>query len=436
MAIEPWLQRASERVGTRTAVETPDGSLSYAELERASGATAVALGVEAGARVAIALPGGVDFAIALHACLRAGAIAVPVDVRLAAPERERIAAGCDLVVSEAPPREGAGGPVWRSREADDIAVIIHTSGTSGAPKPVPLSYGNWLWSAIGSATALGLDAEERWLCALPVAHVGGLSILLRSCIYGTTAVVHDRFDCDRVLAALHGGTATAVSLVPTTLARLLEAGLSPQPALRCLLLGGAGAAPSLVREARERGLPVSETYGLTEACSQVATQSPSLDAGAGAPPLFCTRVRIALQDGEIFVSGPTVTPAAGEELATGDLGELDPAGRLQVTGRKSEVIVSGGENVAPAEVEAVLGEHPAVSEVAVIGISHPEWGEAVRAVVVLGAEASAEELRAHCAARLAPFKVPKEVLFVRELPRTASGKLERVRLAREGPDFV
>jgi O-succinylbenzoic acid--CoA ligase len=185
-----------------------------------------------------------------------------------------------------------------------------------------------------------------------------------------------------------------------------------------VLLGGAPIPPALAERARAAGVAVTETYGLTETCSQVTT---------GGPPLFCTRVRIAA-DGEIVVSGPTV--AGGGELRTGDLGELDERGHLRVTGRKADTIITGGENVAPAEVEAVLSEHPAVAEAAVHGRPDPEWGEAVVATVVLRAEAavSADELRAHAAARLAPFKVPKAVAFADALPRTPSGKLLRGRL--------
>jgi O-succinylbenzoic acid--CoA ligase len=277
---------------------------------------------------------------------------------------------------------------------------------------VVLTYGNWLWSAIGSAAALGHPRSERWLCALPLTHVGGLSILLRSVIAGTTVLLHEKWSTEAVLLGLDD--ATIVSLVPTTLQRLLDAGLRDPPALRWALLGGAPIPPGLLDRAREAGVPVAPTYGLTEACSQVTTNGF---------PLFCTRVDLA-QDGEILVSGPTV--AGGGVLRTGDLGRRDGDGRLSVVGRKSDTIITGGENVAPAEVEAVLEEHPAVREAAVHGRPDPEWGEAVVAIVVLRAEATPDALREHVAARLEPFKVPK-VIGVREtpLPRTPSGKLLR-----------
>jgi O-succinylbenzoic acid--CoA ligase len=173
---------------------------------------------------------------------------------------------------------------------------------------------------------------------------------------------------------------------------------------------------------------VSQTYGLTEACSQVATQAPgaaSVDAG---PALFCTRLALA-PDGEILIDGPTLSPAAGGgPFATGDLGELDADGTLHVIGRKSDTIISGGENVAPSEVESVLEEHPAVAEAAVYGVPDERWGEAVHALVVARAGVSADALRAHCAERLDAFKVPKAIAFAESLPRTASGKLQRAGL--------
>jgi o-succinylbenzoate---CoA ligase len=229
-----------------------------------------------------------------------------------------------------------------------------------------------------------------------------------------------------VLAALSdpGERITLVSLVPTMLARLLDAGLREPPALRWALLGGGPIPPPLLDRARGAGVPVAPTYGMTEACSQIATNGW---------PLPGVELRIAA-DGEVLVSGPNVSPGALAEdgwLHTGDLGEVDPAGRLTILGRKADTIVSGGENVSPAEVEAVLLEHPAVADAAVHPREDPEWGEAVVATVVVrdGVAVGAEELRAHCAARLSRFKVPKDVAFAERLPRTASGKLLRRELA-------
>jgi o-succinylbenzoate---CoA ligase len=442
MQIEGWLERAAASEPRRVAIETPSERWTYAELLSLASAGAAhleRLGVEPGDMVALALPPGAAFAQALHACLLIGAIAVPIDPRLAPAERERIAHGAKAIVDEPLP-EGSGRPFPESRhDLDATALIVHTSGTTAVPRPVRLTYGNLLWSALGSGVALGVDPRERWLCALPLSHVGGLSILMRSAIYATTAVVHERFETDRVLAALREEDVTLVSLVATTLARLLDAGLERPPALRCALTGGGPVPGALVARATAAGVPVSLTYGLTETCSQVTTTPVAEIGEAGqapgaGPALFCTRVRIA-EDGEILVSGPTVAPSAQLRegwLETGDLGALDERGCLRVLGRKADTIVSGGENVAPAEVEAVLEAHPSVLEAAVLGREDDEWGEAVAAIVVArpGRQIEAEDLREHCARALAGYKVPKSFTITGErLPRTASGKLLRRELA-------
>jgi O-succinylbenzoic acid--CoA ligase len=442
MLVEGWLGRAAATHPRRTALQTPDGSWSYAELEGAAHAGADELrarGAGAGTSVAIALPAGLHFAQALHACMLLGAVAVPVDLRLSGAEREAILAACPVVVDEplsSDPAPGAGPRGCSSHELDRVAAVIHTSGTTAAPRPVELTYGNFLWSSIGSAVALGVAERDRWLCALPVSHVGGLSILIRSAIYGTGAVVHERFETDRALHALKHEEITLVSLVATTLGRLLDAGLEGTPTLRCALTGGGPVPAELLRRARGADVPVSLTYGLTESCSQ-ATTTPvaEIDAAraSAGPPLFCTRLRIA-EDGEILLRGPTLAPsapAADGWLQTGDVGQLDADGRLLVSGRKADTIVSGGENVSPVEVEAVLEAHPDVREAAVLGRPDPNWGERVTAIVVArpGREPESGELREHCARALAPFKVPKQIeLADGPLPRTPSGKLLRRRL--------
>jgi O-succinylbenzoic acid--CoA ligase len=450
MQVEAWLQRAAGAAPDLTALQTPEGRLSYAQLlslARAGASELVERGARRGGRVAIALAPGIEFAQALHACMLLGAVAVPVDLRLTREERAPIVA--DAVLLERPLRMPSPAEVGAragaearaesetsargaTHDLDAVCAVIHTSGTTATPRPVELTYGNFLWSALGSSVALGVDPRERWLCALPLSHVGGLSILVRSAIYATTAVIHERFDTDRVLVALQEQDITLVSLVSTTLARLLDAGLRDPPALRCALTGGGPVPSALVSRAREAGVPVVETYGLTECCSQAATAPLALsapDLGAGVP-LFCTRTEIAT-DGEILLSGPTVARAAvaaDGRLHTGDLGYLDADGFLHVSGRKADTIISGGENVAPSEVEAVLEAHPAVLEAGVLGHPDPRWGEAVMAIVVASPQASVAEsvLREHCAARLAPYKVPKQVRIVSDpLPRTASGKLLR-----------
>ena len=188
--MEPWLERAAALRPNRTAVEAEDGTRTYAELlERARG---VAARLTRGERVAIALPSGVEFAEVLHGCLLAGAVAMPVDLRLAEREREAVLGSATTVVDESWASEEAQGDderVVRRPDEDDVALVVHTSGTTGAPRAVELSYGNVLAQALGSAAALGHDPGERWLCPLPLSHVGGLMVLLRSAIHATTAVI-------------------------------------------------------------------------------------------------------------------------------------------------------------------------------------------------------------------------------------------------------
>ncbi len=413
------------------ALETADGRQTYAQLDAAATRAARMLrerGVVAGDRVGLALAARAPFVETLHGCMRLGAVAVPIDLRLAEAERAARSEACATVV-DAPlgGEDGAGdgggeGPLGpHVHDLDATAIVVHTSGTTSVPKPVELTYANWLWSALGSAVALGLDPGERWLCTLPLSHVGGLSILLRSAIYATTAVVHDGFDARAAAGALRAGDATLVSVVPTMLARLLDAGLRDPPALRAALVGGGPIAPALLERAHQAGVRTVTTYGLTEACSQVTT---------GGPALFCTRLRIG-DGGEILVAGPTVAPGAAASdgwLHTGDLGSLHGADdSLVVTGRAADTIVTGGENVAPAEVEAVLATHPAVADVAVHGVADADWGERIVATIVRipGATATADELAGYCRVRMARYKVPKEFRFSLDLPRTQSGKLLR-----------
>ncbi|MBV9309924.1 MAG: AMP-binding protein [Solirubrobacterales bacterium] len=395
--------------------------VSYAELDAQAREVAGALverGVMRGERVAIAQPAGADFAAALHGCWMAGAVAVPIDLRLAGVEREVRTSEAALVI-DLPLR---GSPVEQPAPLieDAGAVIVYTSGTTGAPRPVELTFRNWLANALGSAVALGLDPSERWLCPLPLGHVGGLSILIRSAIYATSALVPAGFDAELVRDALLDPSEriTLVSLVPTMLARLLDAGLAEPPTLRWALLGGAPIAPALIDRAREARVPVAPTYGMSEACSQIATHGW---------PLAGIEVRLA-DDGEVLVAGPVVAPGALAPdgwLHTGDVGAFGEDGRLTITGRKAETIVSGGENVSPIEVEEVLLSHPAVVDAGVFGTADPEWGEAVAAVVVTAVSVSADDLRSFCRQRLAGFKVPKWIEFVDALPRNATGKLLR-----------
>ena len=319
-----------------------------------------------------------------------------------------------------------------------------------------LSLGNFFYSANASAYRLGLQPDDLWLCALPLYHVGGLSILLRSCLYGTAVSLKPRFEVAEVARTLSNDPVTLVSLVPTMLYRLLEhPNFQPNEALRLVLLGGAAASEELLKKAAVRGLPVATTYGLSEACSQVTTarfEKARAKPGTVGKPLIFTEVKVVDSDdrevaaeaiGEVLVRGSSVMQGYLDAVATaealrdgwlhtGDLGYLDAEGDLFIVQRRADLIVTGGENVYPAEVERVLANHPQVAEACVVGVPHPEWGQQVAAAVVPKASNDDDrllsDLKNLCRESLAGYKQPRAFLLLAELPRTPSGKPRREEL--------
>ncbi|HXF01077.1 MAG TPA: o-succinylbenzoate--CoA ligase [Solirubrobacterales bacterium] len=437
MILDNWLAQRAETCPDRVALIAEGREVTYGELEAEATAAArrlAALGVRRGATVVLELPAGAEYVVLLHALMKLGAVAEPLNTRLAPVEREaelRRAAPV-LVISQSGDASGpeADLPLLGEHDLDAVHCRVLTSGTSGHPRPIELTYGNHLWSAVGSAFNLGVDPSDRWLCCLPLYHVSGLEIVLRSVVYGTGAVVQDGFAADAVAEALERDEVTLMSVVTTQLTRLLEAGVDLS-APRAILVGGGPVPLEVLEEAIGRDAAVVQTYGLTETASQVTTLAPQearRKLGSAGRPLLTTHLRI--QDGEILVQGPVVAPGCADEddwLHTGDLGRIDEEGFLYVEDRLGDLIVSGGENVVPAEIEAVLLRHPDVADAAAVGRADAEWQQAVEAVVVLrdGAATGAAELRRHCAESLAGYKVPKRFEFVTELPRTDSGKLLR-----------
>ncbi len=486
-----WLRQRALISPHRLALVFGGERWTFADLDRRSSAAATRLraaGVRPRARVALLAGNGPGFVQMVHAAPRLGAVLVPLNTRLTAPELVALVEDCEpaiLVHDEANhdtaasvsaavaglPRvriaELAAEGATSSPESDGcdgtldpsaVHTVIYTSGTSGRAKGAMLTFSNHWWSATGSTLNLGLREDDRWLACMPLFHVGGLAVLLRSVIFGIPVVLHEGFDAGAVSRAIDEDGVTIASLVPTMLARLLEARRRrPLPhSLRCLLVGGGPLPQPLLEECLHRGWPVAPTYGLTEAASQVATLSPEdtpRRPGSAGKALFHTQVRIEIDDGEappgvageILVRGPTVTPGyfrrpheSAEALRhgwlhTGDIGYLDHQGYLYVLDRRDDLIVSGGENVYPAEVEEALRSHPDVLDAGVIGLPDDVWGQGVVAAIVLREHPalSQEDLLAFCRARLAPYKVPKELRFVTNLPRNAAGKLVRRELRQE-----
>ncbi|RMH39985.1 MAG: 2-succinylbenzoate--CoA ligase, partial [Deltaproteobacteria bacterium] len=293
-------------------------------------------------------------------------------------------------------------------------LVVFTSGTTGAPKPVELTPRMLFASATASASVLGWRDGDRWLCPLPVAHVGGLSVITRCVIARATAVIDD-------LDGFERHRATLGSIVPAQLPALCDR--DAPPAVRAVLVGGAAAPERLLARARARGWPLLRTYGMTEACSQVATERAP---GAGLRPLPGIDVRIA-SDGRIEVSGPTV---AGGRLRTGDLGRWTADGGLVVLGRADDVIVTGGENVHPALVEDALRSHPAIADACAFGLPDERWGQIVGAAIVAPAGVDDADLAEHLGRSLPAFARPRRVALVDALPLTAAGKADRRAAAR------
>ena len=437
MKLDDWLSQRSQSCPDRTALLADGAQMTYAELEAEATWVArrlAAHGVRRGSTAALTMHPRREQVVLLHALMKVGAALLPLGPRLTEEERAAVVAAVDPIIDLDDPGQltqtEADMPLLGEHDMDDICCRVLTSGSTGTPRPIPLSYGNFLWNAVGSGFNLGVLPEDRWLCCLPLSHIAGLGIVMRSVIYGTTAVVHDGFDVDRVGEALERDDITLVSLVATMLTRLLDAGVDLSGP-RAILVGGGPVPEGPLEEAIAKGATVVQTYGLTETCSQVTTLAPA-DAkrklGSAGRPLLTTHLRI--QDGEILIQGPTVAPGSADAdgwLHTGDLGHIDEEGFLYVRDRIDDLIVSGGENVIPAEVEEVLLRHPDVAEAAVIGREDPEWQQAVTAVVVLdnGSSLTPDELRRHCADSLAGYKVPKRVELASALPRTPTGKVMR-----------
>ena len=477
----PLVHRASY-TPERPAVVVDGQTLSYrALLERACvcARRLAERGIGEGDRLGVWASNGLELVVTLHAAWLLGATLVALHPRWTAAEAKAAAslarARCVLVDEETEASASAAGleavrlsevaapgepGAWRGRGSvllGEAAAVLFSSGTTGAPKAIVLTYGNLLASATGSAVQLGHAPEDRWLCVLPLCHVAGLSIVMRCALLGTTAVVRRGFDAAEGASAIEGGACSLVSLVPTMLRRVLDEGSlgAVSPRFRAVLLGGGFISPDVLASARGRGLPVAPTYGMTEASSQVATAPPGASSGSDAGfPLVWTEVSIrdeatgaevaSSEGGELWVRGPTVSPGylspdgvlearEGAWFGTGDFARQDEGGRLHILDRRTDRIVSGGENVHPSEVEAVLKEHGAVSEACVVGLPDRDWGHRVVAAVTTasGATVDRDELLAHARRRLASYKAPKAVVVVEELPRRgALGKVDRREVRR------
>ncbi len=490
-----WLLRAAQSFPERPALISDANVWTFADLDQHSlrlARTLAAQGIGDGARVALLASNSFEFVAVVHAVRRLGAILVPLNTRLSAselawqiedvraafllhdaaqqvsaiatslPTLARASLHALFASDEDAPSNHVATTLRHDIDLNATQAIVYTSGTTGRPKGALITHGMQWWSATASALNLGLRDDDRWLACLPFFHVGGLSLLMKSTIYGMPLVVFDHFDAHAVNTAIVRHNVTMISVVAVMLRRMLDAldeGRQPgdsgryPSALRCVLLGGGPAPLPLLEDCARRGIPVAQTYGLTESCSQAATLAPA-DAlrklGSAGKPLLPVFLRIVADDpeatiasvgevGEIEIRGPTITTgydAQPEATAaalhdgwfrTGDLGYLDADGYLYVLDRRGDLIVSGGENVYPAEIEAALIAHPDVLDAGVRGVPDERWGRVPLAFVHLraGAAPSERALLTFLGQRLARYKLPRAIRFTGPLPRNAAGKLLR-----------
>lgn len=442
-----------------------------ADVARLAGVLAT-MGLPSGSRVAYRLPPGPDQVLLVHALTRMHLVLVPLNTRLTQDELTPIIenAAPALIIDDMPTAEWYSSiphlaikslldhvspePVWDTiLDFDEVHALVYTSGTTGVPKGVELTIGNQWWSAVSFALNAGMTPHDCWLHVMPLFHVGGLTILFRSLIHGSTVVLSPRFDPTTVAHLIDDWHITLISWVPTMLHRMLELDYAPPQHLRLILLGGAPASSDLLHRARERGYRVVPTYGMTETSSQIVTLQNDLadkKTGASGHPNLPTMIRIGRSDrvepaftrGEILVKGPTVAkgyyrnPEATQKtfvedwLHTGDVGYLDDEGYLHVVDRLKDLIISGGENVYPTEVESHLLAFPGILDAAVFGRPDPDWGERVAAALVFdpGHPIQRDAVEKFLSKRLASYKMPSIYFALPEIPRNASGKTLRGRL--------
>lgn len=431
-----------------------------------------ALGLKSGHRIALLGGTSAEMAMLIHGCMLAGVEMVLLNARLTVEEMEYQMkdSQSDLLLFE----DAFSGKAHQSNcrsisytnflelepipmqlesmwKEDRVLTIMYTSGTTGFPKGVRQTVENHTASALSAVLNSGLHEGDAWLHMMPLFHISGFSILARAVLYGTEVRLFEKFDAAVAAQEIISGQVSGMSVVAVTLERLLTViendNLPVHPKFRTLLVGGGPVPVSYLKRAEQCGLPVMQTYGMTETSSQTATLSAEealRKPGSAGKPLFFTDIRIEganepLQRGEILIKGPHVTKGyigkhvdrqATENgwLHSGDIGYFDEEGFLFVSDRRSDLIISGGENVYPAEIEAVLVEHPDVSEAGVCAMPSAEWGAVPAAFIVSGKPIDIENLHAFCKQQLASYKVPQAFHFVDELPRNASNKLMRKRL--------
>lgn len=470
--IPNWLMQRAYLTPHKIALSFDDEKWTFLQMKEQASTYARKLkgkGLKSGQRVALLGPSTPEMVFMIHASMLAGLEIVLLNSRLTKKEltwQLADSAAVAVIVEDelslllsdieipafnftdikmSAERQFAIEEIWTDNRT---ITIMYTSGTTGFPKGVRQTAGNHTSSSLSSVLNLGLDEEDVWLCVMPLFHISGFSILVRSVIYGMAVKLYEKFDAVNVAKEIQSGTVTRMSVVALMLDKVMQEfeanDKCAHPTFKTMLAGGGSVPVDYLKRAQKLHIPVLQTYGMTETSSQTATLSAA-DAvrklGSAGKPLFFNQIKIEKSAeqgdfGEVMIRGPHVTPGyigrfenecplVDGWLPTGDIGYFDDEGYLYIVDRRADLIISGGENIYPAEVENVLMSHPKIREAGVCGQEDADWGAVPVAFIVSSSTIEPTALERFCKEQLARYKVPKAFYFVNELPRNASNKLLR-----------
>ncbi len=475
----PWLAIQAEKNPHKQAIISDERKLTFRELLSEAGRIASLLqkhGITAGSHAAVASPNSVSSVLLIHALMLLKAVIVPVHIRQTKEEmmRQLMFADCthiivsdDVAFSDAPEKlkiikltelvhnEADYPDIQCGPRLSDSVLLMFTSGTSGNPKCVELTYGNMFYNALGTEIRLQITHDDSWLLSLPLYHIGGFSIIVRAVIFGISVIVPSGSDTDGIIDAFGKYNPSIVSLIPTVMQRLLEKGVVPNSRHKAILLGGGVITDAVIGQSSDKGWNIAPTYGTTETSSQIATlfSDNKKYRGSVGQPMPFTQVRIVDdtgmetatgEEGEITVRMPSLMKGyykrkdltskviRNDWYFTGDYGYVSPVGDLCVVSRRTDLIVSGGENINPYEIEELLHDYPGIDDVCIVPKCDPTWGEIVVAVVVAKDESiTLYTVKDYLTGKIASFKIPKKLYRFHSIPYTETGKVHRAEVRKK-----
>jgi o-succinylbenzoate---CoA ligase len=484
-----WLSEAADLFKTKDYIITGDKTFSFNEINDRAISLAHFLQkyykVKGGDIAAILSENNIDFILLLFALWKSGAVPVPINIRLNDSETNNLftflkptfiftdrdankqsdyqgvktinmeADHGIQVKTEIPENDDTNENVHDlDFDENSTALILFTSGTSGKPKGVQLSFHNLRASFDNSDTVLNHDANDKWIASLPFYHIGGFSIITRAILSGTSIIIPKSLNTDDLADTIIIHRPTLLSLVSTQLRRLINLGIKPNAELKCVLLGGGYIEDSLVNEAIKEGWPIAKVYGSTETSSLVTFVDCNKDKTkklSGGKPLGNNQIFIVNErkdflppqvKGEIAIKSESCAkgyfnnPKETDEkfrdriYYTGDSGYIDEEGYLFIDSRMNDLIISGGENINPFEIETVLMEYPGIQNVSVFGQEDKEWGHIVSVAIITepGLNVPEKELKEFLLQKISPYKLPKKYYFMKEFPRSPLGKVQKEKL--------